>query len=371
MFVVVAAALIGLVIYSQLRPQADFVSGMIEADEVRLGSRVGGRVKSVLVSEGAAVTPGMPLVEFEPYDLLEMEQQAVALLAQHEAALAEKVAGLRPEEIGQVKARYDQAVAELELLKAGPRAEEIATAQSRLEAAQADHRFADKEFQRLTELIRTNAVPRSDLDRSSEQLDAALANVEVRTNELKILQTGARDQEIQSAAAHTEDMRLAWELSEIGFRSEEIAQARAVRDGALASLNALRRRKSELTIVSPCAGDVDSIDLQPGDLVNANAPVLTIVSNRDLWVRAYVPQRFLQLQLGQSLRITVDAYPNEEFSGNVSYLSRQAEFTPNNVQTSDDRAAQVYRIRVTLDEHPEPLRPGMTVNVWLAKMDQE
>ena len=111
--------------------------------------------------------------------------------------------------------------------------------------------------------------------------------------------------------------------------------------------------------------DFDAFDLQPGDLVGPNAPVITVLSNKDLWVRAYVPQKFLQLKLGQSVRLTVDSAPDQSFTGEVTFISTQAEFIPGNVQTSDDRATQVYRVRVSVENSNELLHPGMTVDLWL------
>lgn len=94
-----------------------------------------------------------------------------------------------------------------------------------------------------------------------------------------------------------------------------------------------------------------------------------MISTEKLWVRAYVPQRFLQLQVNQKLTVTIDSLPNEDFTGDVTFISRQAEFTPSNVQTPDDRARQVCRIRVMLQKD-DRLRPGMTANVWLDSVSQ-
>ncbi len=121
---ILATALVGLIVYSQLRPQSDFVSGLVESEEIRLGSRVGGRVKSVLAHEGDQVTAGMPLVEFESYDLQERVQQAIAELAVRDASLKKMTTGMRPEEIAQTRSRYEQAVAELSLIEEGPRPED-------------------------------------------------------------------------------------------------------------------------------------------------------------------------------------------------------------------------------------------------------
>jgi multidrug resistance efflux pump len=271
---------------------------------------------------------------------------------------------MRVEEIAQAKSRFDRATAELELVKAGPRAEEIAAAKSRLAAATAEQKLAQSECDRIADLYQAKAVPKSEFDRANERQDAAVAQLDVRKNELKILEAGAREQEIAIAAAQAEDARQGWELAKLGSRDEQIEQATAARDAAQAAVDAIRIQEKELTINAPVNGYVDALDLQPGDLVAPNAPVMTVLSLDEVWVRAYVPQRFLQLKLGQELRVRVDSVPDREFTGKVTFISHQAEFTPSNVQTPDDRAKQVYRVRVSLDADDE-LRPGMTANVWL------
>ncbi len=361
----IAAALLGLILYSQMRPAVDFVSGVIEADEIRLGSRVGGRIKSVLVQEGDIVSAAAPLIEFEPYDLIEREQQAIAELAVRDAELKRLGNGMREEEIGQAKSRFDQWSAKLQLLAAGPRAEEISAAENRLRAAEAELGLARREHTRTTALVQSRAVSKSELDTAEQRLDVANANVEVRKNELSILNAGARQQELAQSEAAAEEARLAWELAKKGFRTEEIEKAAAARDSATAVLEMVRRQKSELVIIAPADGYIDALDLQAGDLVAPNAPVMTLLASDRLWVRAYVPQRFLQLRVGQELRVTIDSWPNENFVGVVSFISHQAEFTPSNVQTTDERAKQVYRIRVTIPRAAEKLRAGMTANVWL------
>lgn len=362
----VASALIGLILYSQYRPQSNFVSGIVETDEIRLGSRVGGRVKAVHVNEGDSVVAGQSLIEFEPFDLAEREQQARAELAQREAALQKMQAGLRDEEIAQAEARFQQAAAELSLRTEGPRAEEIAAAQQRLAAAESELQLAEREFKRVAGLNQNNAISKSEFDKADEQSKRARAQVVVRQNELKIFQAGSRQQEIEQAQARVDELRSAWELAQKGYRDEDIAQARAARAAAAAALEVIRQQKQELTLTAPSSGVIDSLDLQPGDLVAPNAPVVTMLSRDRFWIRAYVPQRFLKIRVGQKLKVTLDSFPNEEFVGETTYVSSQAEFTPSNVQTPDDRAKLVYRIRVRLDSNDNRrLRAGMTANVWL------
>jgi len=110
---------------------------------------------------------------------------------------------------------------------------------------------------------------------------------------------------------------------------------------------------------------IEAVELQPGDLVAPNAPVISIMDTSHLWVRAYVPENRLNIQPDQKVRISVDSYPGETFAAHISFIARQAEFTPGNVQTPEDRSQQVFRIKVTIDEGLDRVRPGMVTDVWL------
>lgn len=365
----VAVVLIGLFLYSQFRATPEFVSGILEGEEIRLGSRVGGRIQKLHVEEGSSVNQSQPLVEFEPFDLLELENQAASELAKADATLEKLGNGMRPEEVLQAKLRFDEAMAALSLIKEGPRKEEIAAAQSRLNAARANLKLAKREFDRLTEAYQRNAISKSEFESAEEKFASADATVRVRENELAILQAGPRTQEVEVASRKAEGLKVAWEMAEKGFREEEIKEAQAVRDAAKARLDAIREQKKELVLKSPTRGTIDALDLNPGDLVPANAPVLTLLATEKLWVRAFVPQKNLRFQVGQKLKVTFDAIPEEWFEGEVSYISQRAEFTPSNVQTPSDRAKQVFRIRVAVNDRQGVLRPGMTANVWLKPLE--
>jgi multidrug resistance efflux pump len=319
----------------------------------------------VHVEEGQQVAQGQVLLELEPFDLLEREKESARLLAVREAEYQLMSKGLRPEEVAQAKARRDQLKAQLELLEAGPRDQEIKAADARLLAAQAELKLAEQLYERHRTLSQSNAITKEDLERTRQAFDSATAMVTVRENELESLKLGSREEEKRAAGAAVEEAQQAWQMAAKGFRQEEMDQAEAARDAAQAALEAIRRQMEELAIKSPLAGIVDSLDLQPGDMVGAGAPVLSVIDHRHLWVRAYVPQNRIGLQIGQQLRVTVDSLPDQRFTGTVSFIARQAEFTPSNIQTPEERSKQVFRIKVTLEEGSERIRPGMTADVWL------
>ena len=134
-------------------------------------------------------------------------------------------------------------------------------------------------------------------------------------------------------------------------------------EAAEAAMTAIQAQIQELEIVAPMDGVVESLELQPGDLTSPGGPVMSMMESEELWVRAYLPER-LHLELGQMVPVTVDAF-SDEFTGEVTFISRQAEFTPSNVQTPEERSKQVFRIKVTIRDGRDRLRPGMSADVWL------
>jgi HlyD family secretion protein len=361
----VAAALLVALMLSQRRREPGLVSGFIEADEIRVGSRVGGRVARVLVEEGSEVKAGDLLVELEPFDLLQRRAEAEALLAARRAEHARLTSGFRPEESAQAKARVDRLQAQLNLLLAGPRKEDIAAAEAQLQLAQAQLELARADFDRQKSLFDRGVSAREEYDRAQSQLRVAQETVQSRQEEVNKLREGTRPEEIEQARAQLEEARQAWQLQVRGFRVEEIEQAEAQVRAAEAQLLGIDQQVAELTIEAPVNGRVEAIELQPGDLVAANAPVISIIDPSHLWVRAYIPEDMLGVKIGDEVAVGVDSFLGERFAARVTFVSRQAEFLPGNVQTPEERSKQVFRAKITLEEGLDRLRPGMAADVWL------
>jgi multidrug resistance efflux pump len=364
-FLIVATGLAGVLWYSQHRPRPEKVSGFIEAHDIRVGSRVGGRVARVNVAEGQQVKAGEVLLELEPFDLQERLNQARATLQQKEQELKRLEAGNRKEEIEQAVARRDQLASRLEELKAGPRVQEIAEAQAMMDHAVTQLQLAQSTFDRVKKTFDTAGASQDEMDRAFNLLRDAQASLIVRRERLALLKEGSRKEDIAAAQAQLAEADAGLALMKAGSRAEDIAAAQATVEGQRAAVAALDKQMAELKILSPSDGTVDAVDIRAGDLVAPNAPALSLLESSELWVRAYVPED-MSLKTGQKVRITVDSFPGRDFSGEVTFISRQAEYTPQNVQTPEGRSKQVFRIRVTLDEAArKELRAGMSADVWL------
>ncbi|HNQ24165.1 MAG TPA: HlyD family efflux transporter periplasmic adaptor subunit [Phycisphaerae bacterium] len=363
--VLVAAGIVGVLWLSQQQRGPLWVSGYIESDEIRVGSRVGGRVSEVLVREGQKVARGDALVKLEPFDLRERRAGADANLAASRAALARLQAGYRPEEIEQARARRDRFQAVLAKLEAGSRPLEIKILEDRLAVARAELVRAEGEFTRLQKLKENSQAAQEEMDEATRFYDSAKARFAQASNELALAQEGTRKEEIAEAQAALAEAQQALALFEKGYRREDIAEAEAHVAAARATLDAMDRQIQELDVTSPCACVVEAVDLQPGDMVPVNAPVVSLLDPAVLWVRAFVPENRLDLALGRKASVRVDSFPQRRFAAHITFISRQAEFTPANVQTPEERSKQVFRIKAALDEGLDVLRPGMSADVLL------
>ncbi|MHC4991239.1 MAG: HlyD family secretion protein [Planctomycetota bacterium] len=363
--VVVVGLIVLALLWSQQRTEPLKVSGFIEADEIRVGSRVGGRVRNVHVNEGQIVEAGASLVELEPFDLLERRADVEARLAQARANFEKLSNGFRPEEIEQARARHEQLVANLQKLVAGPRAEDIEAARARVSLAESRETLAKEELERTRSAAERGGARPIEVQRALSTFQVQEQELAVANEELAKLLAGTREEDISQARAQVEEAAQQLKLKEAGYRPEEIDGARAAMDAAAAELDVIDRQIEELVVRAPTVATVEAIDLQPGDLVAPDAPMLALIDHRRLWVRAYVPENRLNLEIGQRVAVTVNSFADETFAATLSFISRQAEFTPGNVQTPEERSKQVFRIKATLVEGADRLRPGMVADVWL------
>lgn len=229
------------------------------------------------------------------------------------------------------RAAVAEAQAQVDLADAGPRSEARDRARIAWEAAKTD-------LGRVEALYKEGVVGRADFDRAV----------------------------VQEATS-----RKSWEEANRGSRGEDRAAARAALARQQAQLAYLERQRSELTVRAPVAGRIEVFDLRPGDLVAPNQPVATLLEPNELWVRLYVPEtRLGEVAVGQTVRIRVDSFPGRDFPGRVVEIRHRAEYLPRNVQTLEQRADQVFGVKVAIDPAPE-LKPGMAATARFEKIAAE
>ena len=342
------------------------ISGTIEAHEILVGSKVGGRVAKVHVHEGDRVRPGQVLVELERDELEARKAEGAAAVTQAQATLDQLVAGSRPEEIARARRAAEAARNTFEAVKTWPRGEEVAQARADLAAAEAELAYAEAQHRRFDELFREGAVAAAELDNVRSRRDAERAKVASLRERLRIMETGSRPEDVGTAEARFKEADESRKLVERGPREEEIRQAWAALQAARARLQAIETQLAEMVVASPADAVLEVFDVRPGNLVAPNKPLATLIEP-DLWVRVYVPESQIgRLRLGQQATVKVDSFPDRRFQGVVEQINRKAEFTPRNVQTPEERVNQVFGVKVRLDNREGLLRAGMAADVTLA-----
>lgn len=338
---IIVALAVGFGAYTYLqRDPSVTASGTLEARNITVGSKVGGRVMQVLVAEGDIVTKDQLLVTFDDAELFAALLQARGRYAQARATLAKMERGSRPEEIAQARASGASA------------ANAISGRVSAAERAKADLANAEAEFRSYQRLAQEGVVSR-------EQRDA----VETR---YKMAQAAANSAENAVTVARSEANAAgaAQKLVERGFRVEDIAAARADLQRAEGEVKLAEARYAEREVRSPANAVVEVLDLRPGDLVPANSPVAKLLEAAQLYVMVYVPQSQLGgVHIGQSVDVKVDAFPQETFKATVEQIRQQAEFLPRNVQTKEEREHQVVGVKLRLENPGNKLRAGINADV--------
>jgi HlyD family secretion protein len=351
----VLAALLAAAVYSTgwfHRDTSLQGSGTVEAHDIRVGSKVGGRIDKVLVREGDSVVPGQVLITFDDKELL-------AALNQSRAAAEKARRGFRPEEIAEARGAAEQAKADYEMRKNGYRQEDIAAAQADVDRATADEVRARLDAERYDNLAQKDLVSKQQRDTADAAYKMALAAKQNAQHKLNELKRGYRPEEIASAEARYLQAQATLEKYERGSRREDI-------DNANAAMTYDQARFRERQVLAPSDASVEVLDVRPGDLIAPNTPVATLLERDQIYIRIYIPETQIGLvQLGQKAEIRVDSFPNQVFHGVVEQVNQQAEFLPRNVQTREERVHQVFGVKVRIDDSSHRVRAGMAADVKL------
>jgi multidrug resistance efflux pump len=327
-------------------------SGTVEARDIRVGSKVGGRIEKILVREGDTVQAGQVLITFD-------DKELQAALEQSRAAAEKAKRGYRPEEIAEARAAVEEAKAEFEQRKNGYRREDIAAAQADLDRTKADEVRAQLDFERYDALAKKDLVSKQQRDTAEAAWRIAAAQRQNAQHKLDELQHGYRPEEIASAEARYHQALATYEKFARGNRREDV-------DLAKASYSFDEARFREREVVAPSAATVEVLDVRPGDLIAPNTPVATLLERDQIYVRIYIPETEIgHVQLGQKAEVRVDSFPKTVFEGTVEQINQQAEFLPRNVQTREERVHQVFGVKVRIDDPSNRIRAGMAADVKL------
>lgn len=345
-------------------PDETRLPGVVEAPEVQLGSRVGGRVAAVHVEEGQLVEAGQVLVTFEAQELTARRDQAQDRLAAAQAALEKVVHGSLPEEIAEARAAAEAARARLERTQAGPREEQKRQAQGELDAVLVEQTQADEDFARAERLVRAAAMSRAEYDAALAVRDRVGQRVRVAQAALDMLLHGSRPEEVAEAQADFDRLQAHCDLLRRGARDEDRAAAAAAVALAQAQLAEAEAVLRETVVTASERCVVEAVTVRPGSVVAAGQSVIVAHRAAELWVKVLVPAADLsRLRPGQEVAVTVDSQLDRRFVGTVAQVAADGAATPRNTQSLDERRHPVFAVKVHVTDPEGVFKSGMAAEV--------
>jgi HlyD family secretion protein len=293
-------------------PSPGTLYGNVEIRQVDLSFNAEGAVMAMPKHEGDRVNAGEVIADLDP-------------------ATYESVANL-------AEAKRDAAKAQLDLLLAGTRQEDIDQAKANLASAQASLANAEITFSRQKDLAARNVSSQQQLDDARLALDGARARI------------------AQTTAALAEAVN--------GPRAEDIAAARANLRAAEATLALSRTQLARVHLVAPSNGTIMTRVIEPGTVVLPATAVYSMAIDDEVWVRAFAPEPLLsRVAPGTDVTLTTDG--GHAYHGRIGYVSPQAEFTPKTVETPELRTQLVYRLRIRVMDPDAGVRQGMPMTIQL------
>jgi multidrug resistance efflux pump len=380
-------------------------SGFLEAESVSVVAETGGRVAEVLVEEGQPVTAGQVVIVLDDTLLQASRAQAEAAVAVEQANLDQLRAGASDEELAAAQAALDEAQAALdgaELASGGAWAAagnpqsvdvQIAAAQTQVDLTTRQVELAQQYLEEARIKLGWLRVDEPRDEQAIEfqeyqvqileaQLRAAEAQAQGARQKLDLLQqqrerpltaiaqARVAQSQVPIAEARIELAQAQYDLVANGPLPEEIDITEAQVAMAEAQVALIDAQIAQLTLIAPIDGMVSTRSIHAGETASPGVPLLTLADLSTLKLVLYIPETEIgRVRLGAPVQIAVDAYAGETFDGVVTFLAREAEFTPRNVQTEEDRVSLVFAVHVQIDNPDERLKPGMPADAVIEAAD--
>jgi multidrug resistance efflux pump len=346
-------------------------NGVLQAEEVKNGSRLGGRVSAVLVKEGMEVQAGTPLLRFENKEILAKLIEAEASLAQVKAKKELLLTAISPNDIQQAQAKVQQSNDRIALLVNGGRPEELAEAQAKVREVEAKVRVCKNQLEQAKQVLASGIISQQKVDEIQNNLESAQSALLAAKARVSLVRKGARMEEIgiakaerSGATAQLSKLKEKVNPAELKIADAEIQRAASIVQG-------LKVKMEESTVLSPIKGTVNLLTVSLGQVVPPDVPAVNILDSHHLWVDLFVPESKLQfLHRLQKVTIKSKAYPNAKFSGEVAFISPKSEFVPSGSGATADASTgteATFRIRIEVspaaDINVIRLFPGMSVQI--------
>jgi HlyD family secretion protein len=347
------------------------VSGNIELTEVNIAFKTAGRLIERNVDEGDAVKRSQIVARLDRDQLLAQRareaaglQSAESQLAQAESSLEWQKANMAAD-IEQRRADVASNDARLAELNNGARPQEKLQAKAAVDSAQSEFERAKRDWDRGQTLYKNDDISTAQYDQYRNRFESAEAALKNAQEAQGLVLAGPRREQIDAAQGQVERARGALKMAEantleIKRREQQITTQRAEIARSGASLALIDSQLADTIAASPVDGVVLVKSADVGEVLAPGTTVVTVGDIEHPWLRGYVNETDLgKVKLGSRARVTTDSYPGKVYNGRVTFISSEAEFTPKQIQTVQERVKLVYRIKIELENPNHELKSNM------------
>lgn len=347
------------------------VSGNIELTEVNIAFKTAGRLVERTVDEGDSVHRGQEIARLDRDQLLAQRAREEAGLKSAESQLAQAVSSLDWEkanmaaDVEQRKADVASSDARLAELNNGARPQEKLQAKAAVDSAQSEYDRSKRDWDRGQQLYKQDDISTAQYDQYRNRFEAAEAALKNAQEAQALVLAGPRVEQIDAARGQAEHSRAALKMAEantleIKRREEQINTQRAEIERSHANLALIDSQLADTIAVSPCDGVVLVKSADVGEVLAPGTAVVTVGDIDHPWLRGYVNETDLaKVKLGGKARVTTDSYPGKVYNGRVTFIASEAEFTPKQIQTQQERVKLVYRIKIEMENPNRELKSNM------------
>jgi len=354
------------------------LSGNIEATTVEVGFQTGGRIIRLSIEEGQMVEKGQLLSELDSTELAQRESNARTRLAVIQSQIPQWNTSLQLQrrttqtEIERAQANLAAAQAQLAELRNGARPQEIEQALQAEGAARSRLNQVQLDLQRADALYQAGAQPKKNLDAAQTALELAEAENRRASEALALIREGPRRETIEAAEARVRQSQTLLEQARLSALlvqrlEQQLSSAQAEVENAQSAVNISTTQLGYTRLLSPISGRILSRNAELGEVVGVGSPVCIIADLENVWLRIYLDQADLgKVRLNQKVSVFTDSFPNKMYEGRIAFISAEAEFTPKTIQTQKERVKLVYRLKISLKNENQELKPGMPADAVIA-----
>ncbi len=345
------------------------VSGNIELQQVNIAFKTAGRVIERSVDEGDKVTKGQVIARLDKDQLLQQRAREEAALLEAQAALNAAQTGLEMQtqtsaaDMEARQADLTTSQSHLQELKNGARPQEIAEATAAVASAQSDFDRTKKDWERAQTLHKDDDISTSQFDQARSRFESATATLQQAKQREELVKEGSRKEDVEMASAQVLKANAGVKGSQAGAldikrRQQDVASKQADIAREKAQIALIDSQLNDTTAISPISGVVLVKSVDVGEVIAPGTTVVTVGDISHPWLRAYIKETDLdRVKLGTPVRVKTDS--GKIYNGKVAFISSEAEFTPKQIQTTEERVKLVFRIKIDVDNPNGELKSNM------------